>query len=95
MRARELMFGNPNVGLLTVVDDNVYRFRHLTLQEYLAAKCTVRLFGHDAKELLKQLQPLHSLWKRMVLQFTACMLSEQVFEGFCQLGLRAMTVKGF
>ncbi len=86
-RARELMFGNPIVGLLTFVGDNVYRFSHLTLQEYLAARCTVRLFGHDAKELLNQLQPLHSIWKRMVLQFAACMLSEQVFEGFCQLVL--------
>jgi hypothetical protein len=85
--ARELMFGNPIVGLHTVVGDNVCRFSHLTLQEYLAARCTVRLFGYDAKELLNRFQPLHSLWKRMVLQFTACMLSEQVFDRFCQLVL--------
>ncbi len=95
-RSRELMLGNPIVGLLTVVGDKVYRFSHLTLQEYLAARCIVRFFGHDAQELLKKLttftdsaspRPLNSLWNRIVLQFAACMLSEQVFEGFCQLVL--------
>jgi len=90
---RELVLKNPILGLMTCVGDNtevdniVYRFSHLTLQECLAASCTVRLFGHDVHELLKQMQPLLLPWKRMVMQFAACMLSKQAFEDFCQLVL--------
>ena len=35
-------------------------------------------------ELVKQLAPFHSRWRREVLQFTACMLDEAVFEAFCE-----------
>ena len=76
-----------SVGLLSRVGEGEYRFSHLTLQEYLAASFVVSRFGHDAKELLDGFKPCHSPWKRMVLQFAACMLSEQVFEGFCQFVL--------
>jgi hypothetical protein len=80
--ARECLFGTNMVGLLTRVGEDIYRFSHLTLQEYLAATCAVRLFGLDAQELLNQLQPLHSPWKRMVVQFAACLMEdEEVFEG--------------
>jgi len=59
--ARECLFGTNMVGLLTRVGEDIYRFSHLTLQEYLAATCAVRLFGLDAQELLNQLQPLRLL----------------------------------
>ncbi len=60
----------------------------LTLQEYLAATYPVRLFGLDTPERLHQLQPFHSLWKRMVVQFASCLMEdENVFEGFCQIVL--------
>ena len=80
---RNLLFGEPLVGLLSRVDSNTFRFSHLTLQEYLAACCTVRLYGHDALELVKHLTPFHSRWKREVLQFTACLLEESIFEALC------------
>jgi predicted NACHT family NTPase len=53
--ARECLCGTNMVGLLTRVVEDIYRFSHLTLQEYLAATCAVRLFGLDAQELLNQL----------------------------------------
>jgi len=75
------------VGLLSKVSDGQFRFIHLTLQEYLAAKCTFQLFGHDAQQLLDQLSPLHSRWTREVAQFVACMLSAETFTRFCELVL--------
>jgi len=75
------------VGLLSKVGDLHFRFSHLTLQEYLAAKCMFRLFGHDAQQLLHQLLPLHSRWTREVAQFVACMLSAETFTRFCELVL--------
>ena len=44
-----------SMGLLSKVGDGKFRFGHLTMQEYLAASCAVRLFGRDAQELLEQL----------------------------------------
>ena len=76
------------VGLLADVGDKSYRFSHLTLQEFLAARCAVRLYGHNAQGLLDHLrqgEALFSRWKREVLQFTACMLSDEKFFEFCQL----------
>jgi hypothetical protein len=89
-----------SMGLLSKVGDGKFRFGHLTMQEYLAASCAVRLFGRDAQELLEQLcttasglkSPLHSSWTREVLQFTACMLqdTEQVtFTDFCSAVLES------
>jgi hypothetical protein len=82
-KIRALLFDDRLVGLLSKVDDVTYRFSHLTLQEYLAARCAVRLYQHDVAELIKHLEPLHSRWRREVLQFTACMLEDQVFTRFC------------
>ena len=44
-----------SVGLLSKVGHDELRFSHLTLQEYLAASCAVRLFAHDPKELWARL----------------------------------------
>ena len=97
-RIRELLFQSPIVGLLTSVNQDEYRFSHLTLQEYLAARCAVRLYGHDAKELLAQVAagaPLHDQWRREVLQFTACILEpEAAFTEFCQAILEAQDEAG-
>jgi len=82
---RGLLLSEPSVGLLSRVDNETYRFSHLTLQEYLAAKCAVRLYGHDAEKLAECLAPFHSRWRREVLQFTACLLKEEVFEAFCRV----------
>jgi hypothetical protein len=43
--AQQVLFTSPIVGLLADVGDESYRFSHLTLQEYLAARCAVRLYG--------------------------------------------------
>jgi Leucine-rich repeat (LRR) protein len=85
---RKLLFEDGPVGLLSRVDDETYRFSHLTLQEYLAARCTVRLYQNDVAELVKHLEPLHSRWRREVLQFTACMLEDQIFSKFCHAVLQ-------
>jgi len=45
---RELFFIDPVAELLSCVDSDTYSFSHLTLREYLATKCTVRLCGTDA-----------------------------------------------
>jgi len=50
--ARELLFGKPIVGLLSSTGDNSFRFSHLTLQEYLAAKCAVRVYSCDFQQFL-------------------------------------------
>ena len=86
--AQKLLFTKPIVGLLAELGDGSCRFSHLTLQEYLAARCAVSLFGREARELLHRMQQgesLFSRWKREVLQFTACMLPEDIFTDFCQL----------
>jgi len=89
------LFERPIVGLLTDVGktlggNEAYRFSHLTLQEYLAAKCAVRLYGHDVAQLLSTLQPLHSRWKREVLLFAGCLLQpETMFEDFCRAVLQS------
>jgi len=84
---RDLLFKDPVVGLLSGVGINEYRFSHLTLQEYLAARCGVRLYEHNVEELVKNLMPLHSRWRREVLQFTACLLKEN-FVQFCKTVLQ-------
>ena len=91
-----------SMGLLSKVGDGKFRFSHLTMQEYLAASCAVRLYPSDAQELIKQLcaaasglkSPLHSSWKREVLQFTACMLPDTdqgkaTFSDFCSAVLES------
>jgi hypothetical protein len=90
-----------SVGLLSKVGDGELRFSHLTLQEYLAASCAVRLFAHDPRELWSRLstaasghQPntpvFLSYWRREVVQFTACMLHDDAaFEGFCDAVLES------
>jgi len=84
-----LLFKEPVVGLLSRVGNDTYRFSHLTLQEYLAARCTVRLCGNNVEQLVQQLLPLESRWKREVLQFTACMLKEErLFIAFCKAVLQ-------
>jgi len=83
--SQQLLFTGQIVGLLAIVGDGCYRFNHLTLQEYLAARCAVRLFKDDPKKLLDEFNPAHSHWKREVLQFTTCMLPEEIFPNFCQL----------
>jgi hypothetical protein len=85
---RHLLFEQEVVGLLSKVDDVTYRFSHLTLQENLAARCAVRLYQHDVSELVKHLEPLNSQWRSEVLQFTACMLEDQVFTWFCHAVLQ-------
>ena len=80
---REVLFKDPVVGLLSKVGRQEYRFSHLTLQEYLAARCAVWLYGHNVEELVQQLMPLHSQWRREVFKFTACMLKE-IFAEFCK-----------
>jgi len=82
-KIRKLLFGGAVVGLLSKVGSDEYKFSHLTLQEYLAARCAVRLYGHNAKKLVQSLMPLHSRWRRGVLQFTACMLKDN-FAVFCK-----------
>jgi len=98
-RTRDLLFRKPVVGLLTCVGTDGYRFSHLTLQEYLAARFSFHLYRQAPRELLQlfsiereitvaePLHPLHSPWKKEVLQFTACMLFEEEtkFEDFCKL----------
>ena len=84
---RKLLFGGAVVGLLSKVGSDEYRFSHLTLQEFLAARCAVRLYGHKAKKLVQSLMPLHSLLRMEVLQFTACMLKDN-FTQFCKKVLR-------
>ena len=67
--------------------DKSYRFSHLTLQEFLAARCAVRLYGHNAQGLLDHLrqgEALFSRWKREVLLFTACMMPEEASSEFCE-----------
>jgi uncharacterized protein YegL len=49
-----------SVGLLSKVGDGELRFSHLTLQEYLAASCAVRLFAHDPRELWSRLSTVAS-----------------------------------
>jgi len=44
---RELLCSGAVVGLLSKVGSDEYRYSHLTLQEYLAARCAVRLYGHN------------------------------------------------
>jgi len=79
---------NPStVGLLSKVGVRQSHFIHLTLQQYLAAKCAFRLFGHDAQQLPDQLSPLHSGWTREVAQFVACILSAETCTRFCKLVL--------
>jgi len=79
------------VGLLSRVGDDEYRFSHLTLQEYLAARYTVGVHGNDAKQLMDKLKPLRSavskdgLWNKEVSRFVAGMLKEDVFVQFCKL----------
>ena len=80
--ARFLMGQSP-VGLLSRVGDGVFRFSHLTLQEYLAARFLLRHFEHSPEEVVDGLRPLHDPWNRMVVQFAACMLSEEPFASFC------------
>jgi hypothetical protein len=85
--AQQFLFTSPIVGLLADVGEGSYRFSHLTLQEYLATRCAARLYGRDVQELLDHLRQddaLFSRWRREVLQFTACMLSEELFLVFCQ-----------
>jgi hypothetical protein len=86
--AQQVLFTSPIVGLLADVGHESHRFSHLTLQEYLAARCAVRLYGRDVQELLDHLRQgdaLFSRWKREVLQFTACMLPEDTFSQFCRV----------
>jgi len=85
--ARELLFRKPIVGLLSSTGDKGFRFSHLTLQEYLAAKCAVRVYSCDLQQLLALLQPFHARWTREVAQFVACMLSAEIFTSLCQLVL--------
>ncbi len=87
--AQQLLFTSPAVGLLAAVGGNSYRFNHLTLQEYLAAKCSLRPFeqagARTLLEHLRQGESLFSRWKRKVLQFIACMMREEMFPEFCQV----------
>jgi len=87
------------VGLLSKVGDGQFRFSHMTLQEYLAASFSVRLFGDDPnmlQNLLSQMRPLHSRWNREMLQFTACMpqLHDEMFVEFCRLVLKRDSGEG-
>ena len=89
------LFKGPIVGLLTGVGQTLegveaYRFSHLTLQEYLAARCAVRLCGYNVRQLVLTLHPLHSRWKREVLQFAACLIQlETVYVAFCRAVLES------
>jgi len=85
--ARQLLFGKPIVGLLSSTGDKNFRLSHLMLQEYLAAKCAVRVYSCDLEQLHVLLQPFHARWTREVAQFVACMLSAETFTSFCQLVL--------
>eukprot|EP00277_Geminigera_cryophila_P003569 CAMPEP_0179413852 /NCGR_PEP_ID=MMETSP0799-20121207/5331_1 /TAXON_ID=46947 /ORGANISM="Geminigera cryophila, Strain CCMP2564" /LENGTH=402 /DNA_ID=CAMNT_0021186375 /DNA_START=1 /DNA_END=1210 /DNA_ORIENTATION=+ len=76
------------VGLLSNVGGGQYRFSHLTLQEYLAAKCILRLYNCDVRKILDQLSPLHDRWAKEVAQFVASMLPEEQFKSFCELVLQ-------
>jgi hypothetical protein len=82
---------HSTVGLLSKVGDDKYRFSHLTLQEYLAAKHTCQIYGKDALQLMEQLKPLQpavskdGLWNKEVSRFVAGMLAPNVFVDFCQL----------
>jgi len=76
------------VGLLSNVGEGQYRFSHLTLQEYLAAKCILRLYNCDVRKILDQLSPLHDRWAKEVAQFVASMLPEEQFKSFCELVLQ-------
>ena len=76
------------VGLLSNVGGGQYRFSHLTLQEYLAAKCILQLYSHNMQKILDQLSPLHNRWAKEVAQFVASMLPEEEFEAFCRLVLQ-------
>jgi len=90
-----------SVGLLSKVGHDELRFNHLTLQEYLAASCAVRLFAHDPQEPWSRLSSassghssnidvLQSRWRREVIQFAACMLpDETLFEAFCDAVLKS------
>jgi len=86
---RRLLLDPCTVGLISKIGDGQFRFSHLTLQEYLAAKCIVRLYGHDVQQLVDQLMPLHSRWTREVAKFVACMLSAKIFTSFCELVLES------
>ena len=87
---RELVCKAPMVRLLTGVGGDSYRFTHLTLQEYLAAKYLFRLYGHDAQQLWEQHKDdPFSRWKQEVFQFVACLLSQEIFEEFCELVLKS------
>eukprot|EP00961_Rhodomonas_salina_P225203 3044813-Rhodomonas_salina.1 len=73
---RELLFASPVVGLVTGIRPGVYRFSHLTIQEYLAARSATWLYGQDTNHLMQLLSPIDSRWKSEVIQFTASMLDE-------------------
>jgi len=92
--AHELLFGKPIVGLLSSSGDKGFRFSHLTLQEYLAAKCAVHLYSCDTKQLLALLEPFHTRWTREVAQFVACMLSAEFFMRFFQFVLESDDTTG-
>jgi capsule polysaccharide export protein KpsC/LpsZ len=78
-------FAASTVGLLSKVGEEEYRFSHLTLQEYLAAKHTFQIYGNDAQQLMDQLKPLQSavskdsLCNREVSRFVSGMLKPDVF----------------
>ena len=73
------------VGLLSKVGEEEYRFSHLTLQEYLAAKHTFQIYRNNAQQLMDQLKPLQSavskdsLCNREVSRFVSGMLKPDVF----------------
>jgi len=89
------------VGLLSKVGEDEYRFSHLTLQEYLAAKHTVQIYGNDAQQLMDKLNLLQpdvskgGNWNIEVSRFVAGMLKREVFDQFCQLILESDDQTGY